>query len=265
MIISLTCKKKFKNISRRHSFSKKAKMNDLILALDVSTTTIGLSLLGLDGSLKRISHISLGIDKKYGPNEGLFIKKKIFQAEFEKILEMLKQSQLGVIKYVVIEEPLYNSNNTYTCQVLLRFNGIIANYVYETVDNVIPQYISSHNSRQWAFPELVSVRTKDKNGNPIPESKIKKSKPTLFGDYPKDVDKKLIIWQKVNARYPDIQWVYDKKGELKKVNFDATDSVCVGLAFIAMMKAGVNPEDLQLGSMSSKKKKVGNISCEEER
>jgi hypothetical protein len=50
----------------------------------------------------------------------------------------------------------------------------------------------------------------------------------LFGAYPFDCAKKLILWNYVSEKFPEIQWVYNKKGELSKENFDASDSlICV--------------------------------------
>ena len=39
-----------------------------------------------------------------------------------------------------------------------------------------------------------------------------------------------MIWNKVNEIYTNIDWILDKKGELKKENFDATDALtaCLG-------------------------------------
>ena len=40
-----------------------------------------------------------------------------------------------------------------------------------------------------------------------------------------------MIQQKINDIYPSINWIYNKKGELKKENFDGTDSLvsCIGM------------------------------------
>jgi hypothetical protein len=60
------------------------------------------------------------------------------------------------------------------------------------------------------------------------EKEIEKKQPVLFGGHPFDVDKKQIIWEKVNEREPQIVWVYDKHQRLSKENFDMTDAyACV--------------------------------------
>ena len=67
---------------------------------------------------------------------------------------------------------------------------------------------------------------------------IKKNKLVLFGEYPFDCDKKLILWNKISELYPYIPWVYDKKGELKKENFDASDALVTCLAICNKIEFG---------------------------
>ena len=96
--------------------------------------------------------------------------------------------------------------------------------VVSEVLNVIPEFISSYDSRKYAFPELVQKRKTNKKGEPYKEKDIEKANPVLFGDYPWDVDKKMVIWEKVSNLEPQIVWEYDKNGKLKKENFDMTDA-----------------------------------------
>jgi hypothetical protein len=53
----------------------------------------------------------------------------------------------------------------------------------------------------------------------------------LFGAYPKDIDKKRVVWEKVSKREPKISWLLDKKGQLKKENFDMSDAYTVCLSY----------------------------------
>lgn len=208
----------------------------VILGLDVSTATIGICLMLCEGDnaeIAKLTHITPKISSKIKGIESLFIKKNIFETEF------LHQYENYGITDVVIEEPLLSSNNIYTVATLLRFNGMISDSVYRIL-GVVPQYISSHDSRKYAFPELVAIRKFDKKGNPYTENKIKKNKPVLFGEYPWDIDKKQVILDKVSERYPNVEWIYDKNGELKKESFDSSDSVCCVLGFLGMEK---NPKE----------------------
>ena len=97
---------------------------------------------------------------------------------------------------------------------------------------IVPEFISTYNSRKFAFPELVQENDKKKF--------------VLFGGLPKDADKKMIIWEKVAKREPQIKWLYTKNNTLKKENFEvfchnvvpANDGgLSLGQAVIAGMKA----------------------------
>ncbi len=160
----------------------------------------------------------------------LFEKAKIFDSEF-----LHKYSDVGITK-VIIEEPLLRSNNVNTVATLLRFNGMIARSVYDTL-NIVPEFISSYDARKYGFPELMDFRTHNKKGEKYPQKKLDKDilegKKVLFGAYPWDVDKKLIVWEKVADLEPQITWLYTRNMTLKKLNFDMTDAY---LCVIAAMK-----------------------------
>jgi hypothetical protein len=95
----------------------------------------------------------------------------------------------------------------------MRYNSFITKVIYDTL-NIIPEFISTYDSRKFAFPELVKENDKGKF--------------VLFGGLPKDVDKKQIIWEHVAKLEPQITWQYTKKQTLKKENFDMSDSyTCV--------------------------------------
>jgi hypothetical protein len=118
---------------------------------------------------------------------------------------------------VIIEEPLLNSNNVYTIQTLLRFNTLICKTIYDII-GIVPEFISTYNSRKFAFPELVKENDKKKH--------------VLFGGLPKDVDKKMVIWELVAKREPQIQWQYTRNQTLKKENFDQTDAYTCVLGYM---------------------------------
>ena len=196
-----------------------------ILGLDVSTKTIGISLFednGDGGKLQMLTHITPKVKPKPKDNIELLVKKaQIFQFEF-----LEKYSDIDISR-VIIEEPLVRSNNVNTVATLLRFNGMICRSVYEVL-NLVPEFISSYDARKFAFPELMEIRTTNKKGEPYSEKEIEKKQPVLFGGHPFDVDKKQIIWEKVNEREPQIVWVYDRHQRLSKENFDMTDAyACV--------------------------------------
>jgi hypothetical protein len=197
----------------------------LILGLDVSTKTIGISLFEDNngtGDLKLLHHVTPKVKPEpESKMEELFEKARIFEKEF-----LNDYADVGITR-VIIEEPLLQSNNVYTIATLLRFNGMVARSVYETI-GVIPEFISSYDSRKYAFPQLMGVRTTKKDGSHRTEKEISKSEPVLFGAYAHDVDKKMVVWEMVSDLEPQITWFYDKKNKLKKENFDMTDAyTCV--------------------------------------
>ena len=85
----------------------------------------------------------------------------------------------------------------------------------EPVESEIPPTLSD-------FPELVQLNDKGKH--------------VLFGGLPKDADKKMIVWENVAKREPQIQWLYTKNNTLKKENFDQTDAYCCVLGYMSQEK-----------------------------
>ena len=140
----------------------------------------------------------------------MIVKSEIFRSK------LLNYRDLG-ITHVVIEEPLLNSNNVYTIGTLLRYNTLIFREIYDIL-GVVPEFISTYNSRKFAFPHLIQPNDKGKH--------------VLFGGLPKDIDKKMIIWELVAKREPQITWQYTRNTTLKKENFDQSNAYCCALGFL---------------------------------
>ena len=202
-----------------------------VLSLDISTSTIGIALFednGKTGELKLLHHVTPNVKPKPSNKmEELFRKVEIFNNEF-----LNKYKDFGIAR-VIIEEPLLQSNNVYTIATLLRFNGMISKSVYDVI-GIVPDFISSYDARKYAFPELMAVRKFKKDGTPLPEKQIAKNEPVLFGDYDFNVDKKMVIFEKVCELQPQIKWFFDKNNKLKKENFDMSDAVTCALGFMKM-------------------------------
>jgi hypothetical protein len=181
-----------------------------ILGLDVSTKTTGICLFDIESKeLLELTHISPKV-KTDSKIEELMLKAAVFR---EKI-----QTYVGLgITTVVIEEPLLNSNNVYTVGTLMRYNTLICKEVYDVL-GIVPEFITTYNSRKFAFPHLVKQNDKGKF--------------VLFGGYPKDIDKKVIIWELVAKKEPQIQWLYTKNNTLKKENYDMSDSYACALGYL---------------------------------
>ena len=190
--------------------SKSIKNSPKVLGLDISTKTIGWALFDIKNEeLLELTHISPRpkINKETDEKlKELLLKSEIFA---EKLKEY---KNLGIVK-VVIEEPLINSNNAYTIQTLLRFNSFVFKEIYNIL-GIIPEFISTYNARKFAWPELVQENDKGKH--------------VLFGGLPKNIDKKMLIWEKVAKKEPQITWAYTRNNTLRKENFDQTDAyTCV--------------------------------------
>jgi len=185
-----------------------------ILGLDVSTKVIGFALFDIESkSLLELTHVSpVPKPKRENKMEELLIKAEMVRSKID------NYKNLNVTE-VVIEEPLLGSNNIYTIQTLLRFNTLIFKDIYEQL-GIVPEFISTYNARKFAFPHLVQPNDKGKF--------------VLFGGFPRDIDKKTIIWELVAKREPQITWNYTKNNTLKKENFDSSDAYTAGLGYMRM-------------------------------
>jgi hypothetical protein len=195
---------------------KQIKNSPKVLGLDISTRTIGWALFDVQHQeLLELTHISPRPKIVKGDDDKL--KELILKSEI--FAEKLKQYvNLGIVK-VIIEEPLLNSNNVYTVQTLLRFNSFVCKEIYNIL-GIVPEFISTYNSRKYAWPEFVKENDKGKY--------------VLFGGLPKDIDKKMLIWERVAKREPQIIWGYTKNNTLKKENFDQTDAYTCVLGFMRL-------------------------------
>ena len=187
-----------------------------VLGLDISTKTIGWALFDFkDRNLLELTHVSPVIKPK--PEDKM--EEMMYKVDaFEDKLNNYKN--LGITK-VIIEEPLLNSNNVWTVGTLLRYNSMISRSIYNIL-GIIPNYISTYNSRKYAWPELVQENDKGKR--------------VLFGGLPKTIDKKELIWNKVSDAEPQITWLYTRNNTLKKECFDQADAYTCVLGYMKKEK-----------------------------
>ena len=196
---------------------KTLKNTPKVLGLDISTKTIGWALFNtLNKELLELSHFSPVIKPKpENKVEELLYKVDAFEDKLK------NYTDLGITE-VIIEEPLLNSNNVWTVGTLLRYNSMISRSIYKVL-GVIPNYISTYNSRKYAWPDLVQENDKGKK--------------VLFGGLPKNIDKKEIIWKKVSSNEPQIVWLYTRNNTLKKECYDQADAYTCVLGY--MKKEGI--------------------------
>ena len=179
-----------------------------VLGLDISTKTIGWALFDIQKQqLLELTHFSPKVKpKRENKIEEMLIKSDQFH---DKILDY---KNVGITK-IIIEEPLINSNNIRTVATLMRYNSFITRTIYNVL-GIIPIFISTYNSRKFAFPDLVAEN--------------KKGRKVLFGNYEVGCDKKNIIWQQVSNKEPHLTWAYTRNNTFKKENYDMCDAyTCV--------------------------------------
>ena len=187
-----------------------------VLGLDISTKTIGWSLFDIKSQeLLELTHFSPVIKPKVDDKiQELLLKVKGFEEKLEGYVN------LGITN-VIIEEPLLNSNNVWTVGTLLRYNSMITKSIYDIL-GIVPSYISTYNSRKYAWSDLTQQNDKGKH--------------VLFGGLPKDVDKKELIWKRVSEKEPQIKWLYTKNNTLKKECYDMADSYTCVLGYMKEKK-----------------------------
>lgn len=181
-------------------------MNGLILALDVSTSVIGICILdaATGRELQSLEFLNLKREKN------LFAKALDFKDHISKYKALN-------IKHIAIEEPLVmykpGASRAQILSKLSMFNGMISVICF-MVFGVEPVYHNVNHARKLAFPDL----------------KFKKGE-----------DRKMVVWAKVAETFPTVQWLYGpKSGNLVKTNFDMADSAVVALAHAAHLRETPN-------------------------
>lgn len=168
----------------------------LILALDVSTSVIGICLLD-PNSGKRLHALEFLNLKR---EKNLFAK----ALDFKDHIEKYKGTR---IQHIAIEEPLVmykpGASRAQILSKLSMFNGMISVICF-MVFGIEPTYYNVNNARKLAFPDL----------------KFKKGQ-----------DRKMAVWAKVAETFQNVDWLYGpRSGKLVKTNFDMADAAVVALA-----------------------------------
>jgi Holliday junction resolvasome RuvABC endonuclease subunit len=245
---------------------------NFILGLDVSTSVIGMSVFKQDNdSLEIIISESLELKNKETNKlkglEALLIKNNIFEDKLKQYVALINLTYNDKITRVILEEPLFSSNNALTCGILLKFNGIISSTIHKTI-GVVAEYISSYDARMFAFPELCAINVFNKKGEKRTVKELTKSlkegKLPLFGNFAFGISKKDVIFDLIIEQYPNINVLLDKKGEIRKINYDASDSIACVLGKLNMDKCnGEKPKllsyDIQCDKILYKTKWLNNI------
>jgi hypothetical protein len=188
------------------------------ISFDISTTNVGMSIFSDNGKLIGLKHLKLNTDKSIPEYQRYIVKSLLFREYIENINKYIINDLDGEVMGVFVEEPLIMSNNSFTSALLQKFNGISCYLIYSVFD-IIPELITVHDSRRIFCPEFVTV-------------KYRKGEKIETLSFPKNIDKKVYIWEKVNKVEKNIEWLYDKKGNISKDSYDLSDSYCVGYSML---------------------------------
>ncbi len=179
----------------------------VFISFDISTSCIGVSIFNENFELTSVKALKMTTNKDCQDDP------EITKGDgFKKFVEELK---IYEIIDIFVEEPLVKSNNVYTVNKLLKFNGICS-YILRDVLGIIPKFMSVDEVRRIFCPEMT-------------EYDAKKNKFTLKFKSRK-IDPKTYIFEKISKEYENISWLFNKNGKLKTENFDITDSIALAKA-----------------------------------
>jgi len=176
----------------------------VFLSFDISTSCIGVSIFNEDKELMNVKALKMKIIEKTTEDTEI-LKGDAFKS-------FVKELDIFEIIDIFVEEPLVKSNNVYTVNKLLKFNGICS-YILRDVLGIIPKFMSVDEVRRLFCPEMAEFDAK-KNSYVL---KFKSRK----------IDPKEYIFNKVAKEYDQINWIYNRNKKLKTENFDVTDSIAL--------------------------------------
>ncbi|KKX48356.1 hypothetical protein [Sphingobacterium sp. IITKGP-BTPF85] len=126
-------------------------MNEKIIGLDISTSTVGITIMDITGKL--VDMFYLKPPKTSVKNGEITIYDKVEYVE--KVMKELNYN----IKYIFIEEPLKNGNNVNTTVLLAKFNFMVAQKMRDLF-KITPIHITVHDARKYFFPEFDNKKSK---------------------------------------------------------------------------------------------------------
>jgi hypothetical protein len=190
-----------------------------IMGLDVSTSTIGISIFSENGELYKLTHISPICKNKYALKQDELLHKSYL---FQSFLVDSEFTALPITK-IIIEEPLIGAKGTaHVAAQLNQFAGMVFSCLRESFPDSEIFYLSVNEARQNALPELVekgSLCWAKKMPSNICGRKIK--------DY-----RKMAVWGQITQRFPEVIWNLNTRLFIDKKNFDKADSMIVAIGWM---------------------------------
>lgn len=175
------------------------------LALDVSTSVIGICVFDENGNLISMDHVKYGSNKE----QDLFEKADLFEKSVAHLKTLNINDVPMPIQYVAIEEPLLRVQGKHssaaTIGLLNFFNGMISDRCFRLF-GVKPTHYNVNHARATVFPQM-------------PKSS--------------ETTAKQEVWKRVARMEPQINWKYGPKSrKLINENFDMVDAYVVGTCHI---------------------------------
>jgi hypothetical protein len=192
-------------------------MKDHFICLDVSTSTVGIAVFNINGELKEVNHINPSV-KTIVETSVVTEKTKMPNLEVYH-----KKTDMIIINFIVIEEPMISNKNVVSTGQLNLFCGMLYSKIKSYYDCPI-KYIDVDTIRRNAFPELSQ---KNVLWKPVPKKILNKS----LTDY-----RKFFILSLVAQRYPDVVWMLNNNQNIKTENLDRADAIAVGLGYMIYTK-----------------------------
>lgn len=195
-------------------------MSKNILGLDISTSTVGISLFEENGKLLELNHISPIVKDDTFNREEILLEKCKLITEF-----LIGNYPNEIISEIIVESPLISSKQSDTAALLNFFGGMIY-AVLQSVYECRINYITVDDSRRYGLPELIGGKSN-----------------TLFGALTHKLDRKIIqeyrkyiVLSLVAQRYPTIVWLFNNNLTIDKKNFDRADSIVAVLGYKNKLK-----------------------------
>lgn len=195
---------------------------EYILGLDISTSTIGISLFEDNcdtGQLVTLTHFT----PKLKPKPKTKLEEYKEKADLC-VKQITKQFKGYNITKIIVEDPLQNSASQKVAMILSLFNEYMTNKLSLAFDMPI-DFITVYESRKNALPELVNDKDVFMGDFPNKVANLRKSKWSKF-----------LIMYLVSQRYKGIKWLLNRAYKIDKKNFDRADSIIVVLGY--MIKHG---------------------------
>lgn len=234
----------------------------MILGLDISTSTIGIAIMGDDCTLHELTHVKLKgasqiKDKLTGKSKvafgSLYNKVGVFRDFL--VNRIFKNHE---IKEVIVEAPLTSAATPITAAMLQANSGLIYYMLREFFNEEQIKYISVDDARRYGFPELVQPNKKGergKNGSlftPL-TTRLRKLRKELSVKIKTGECKKIAILYIISKKFSNIQWNINRSYNLQSSCFDQADAVAAILGYkalsgtwkISMLDESVNDEIIE--------------------